>query len=181
MDYAHNGAGVAAMAGLTDTYRIGGSKRVVLAAPGDRRDEDIKALAEAAAGHYDQYICRRDDRLRDRGENEVPELLKAALLASGVPEAAIELVPDEQASVEYALASSRPGDLLVVFADSLVRTWKQIIYFESEEAGAEPVEPTAVPATPVATRPQPWERMLDDVELISDDRGVWIAHEEESD
>ena len=29
-------------------------------------DEDIAAIARLAAGHFDQYICRQDDRTRGR-------------------------------------------------------------------------------------------------------------------
>ncbi|MEM9300577.1 MAG: cyanophycin synthetase [Pseudomonadota bacterium] len=181
MDYAHNAAGVAAMAGLADTYKISGTKRALLAAPGDRRDDDIKAIAEAAAGHFDHYICRRDDNLRGRGETEIPELLKATLMEHGVKEAAIAIVAEEEESVDTALRMSRPGDLLVIFADSLVRTWKQIIYFESEDAGERPVEPTAVAEPGPTLVAQPWEGQMDDVELISDERGVWIVQDEEAD
>ena len=43
-----------------------GRRIVVLAGPGDRRDEDLVAIAHAVAGRFDHYICRRDDNLRER-------------------------------------------------------------------------------------------------------------------
>ena len=46
--------------------------------------------------------------------------------------AAITVIPDEQEAVDAALRMGQPGDLLVVFADALVRTWKQIIRFKPE-------------------------------------------------
>jgi cyanophycin synthetase len=36
---------------------------------------------------------------------------------------------DERAAVERALAMARPGDLVVIFADDVTRTWKQVIYW----------------------------------------------------
>ena len=81
----------------------------MLAGPGDRRDEDLRAIAQAVAGRFDHYICRRDDNLRDRGPDEVPRIMAAALLAAGVPQSAISVIPDEQAAIDAALRMGRPG------------------------------------------------------------------------
>jgi cyanophycin synthetase len=182
MDYGHNAAGVAAVSQMADGFTIAGRKIVVLAAPGDRRDEDVVAIAEAAAGHFDHYICRRDDRLRGRGENEVPEMLRDALMANGVSEDQIELIPDEQQAVDAALTMGRPGDMVIVFADALIRSWKQIIYFTPE--GAEEADTatttTTVPALVSLPAQQAWSEDAE-VEVISDERGVWLAKDEEGD
>ena len=61
LDYAHNPAAVGRCADLVDRFEVEGRRIVVLAAPGDRRDEDIREIAEIAAGHFDHYICRCDD------------------------------------------------------------------------------------------------------------------------
>ena len=57
-----------------------------------------------------------------------------ALLAAGVAEAAIEQIPDEQQAIDAALRMGRPGDLLLVFADALARSWKQITKFTPDGA-----------------------------------------------
>ena len=44
---------------------------LVLAAPGDRRDEDLAEIARIAAGVFDHYILRRDDNLRGRQADPV--------------------------------------------------------------------------------------------------------------
>ena len=72
-----------------------------------------------------------------------------------------------------------PGDLVLVLADNIARTWKQIIYFNSEakvEGGARK------PAINIEL-PETDDFSLDDsLEIISDERGVRIAREpEESD
>jgi hypothetical protein len=46
-----------------------------------------------------------------------------------VPDSAISVIPDEQEAIDAALAMGRPGDLLLIFADALIRSWKQIIKF----------------------------------------------------
>jgi cyanophycin synthetase len=137
-DYAHNAHAVGAMADLASRLDVRGQRIVVLAGPGDRRDEDIRAIAAQVAGRFDHYICRRDDGLRGRDPNEVPEMLAQTLRAHGVPETAIEIIPDEQAAVDAALRRGQPGDLLLIFADALTRSWKQIIKFKPETATAGP-------------------------------------------
>jgi cyanophycin synthetase len=129
-DYGHNAHAVAVMADLAQRLDVTGRRIVVLAGPGDRRDEDLVAIAHAVAGRFDHYICRRDDGLRDRAPDEVPRLQAAALRATGVPERAISIIPDEQEAIDAALRMGEPGDLLLVFADALVRSWKQITKFK---------------------------------------------------
>jgi len=129
-DYAHNAHAVAAMTDLATRLDVRGRRIVVLAGPGDRRDEDIRAIAAAVAGRFDHYICRRDDGLRGRASDEVPQMLAAVLREHGVPEAAIAIIPDEQEAISAALAMGDTGDLLMIFADALTRSWKQVIKFK---------------------------------------------------
>ena len=95
------------MADLAGRLDVAGRRIVVLAGPGDRRDEDLVAIAKAVAGRFDHYICRRDDNLRDRAPDEVPRIQAQALRAAGVPESAISIIPDEQEAIEAALAHGR--------------------------------------------------------------------------
>jgi cyanophycin synthetase len=151
-DYAHNAHAVGAMADLAARLDVRGRRIVVVAGPGDRRDEDIRAIALKVAGRFDHYICRRDDGLRGRAEAEVPTMIAEALRAQGVAETAIEVIPDEQEAIAAALAMGRPGDLLLVFADALIRSWKQIIKFKPDASG-NPVAPAHSPAASGPSRP----------------------------
>ncbi|HET6762667.1 MAG TPA: cyanophycin synthetase, partial [Longimicrobiaceae bacterium] len=63
LDYGHNPAAVRAMVDLVQRLRPEGRRIVVLSAPGDRRDEDVREVARIAAGGFDEYIVRRDDGL----------------------------------------------------------------------------------------------------------------------
>ncbi len=143
-DYGHNAHAVAALADLAQRLDVTGRRIVVLAGPGDRRDEDLVAIAQAVAGRFDHYICRRDDSLRERAPDEVPRIQARALRASGVAESAISIIPDEQEAIAAALAMGQPGDLLLIFADALVRSWKQITKFKP--AGASSAVAAAPPA-----------------------------------
>jgi cyanophycin synthetase len=175
LDYAHNPAAVRAMCGLVDRFEVDGRKLVVLAAPGDRRDEDIREIAEIAAPHFDHFICRCDDNRRGRADDEVALLLKDALLANGISEDRIDVIVDEQEATDAALHLAQPGDLILVLADNIKRTWKQIIYFNAGEQADE--TPSKSPVT--VTLPETDDFTLDSsLQIISDERGVRIAREE---
>jgi cyanophycin synthetase len=132
MDYGHNAHAVGVMADLAQRLDTSGRRIVVLAGPGDRRDEDLRAIAAAVAGKFDHYIVRRDDALRGRDGDEVPRIIAEALRALGIAEGALSIIPDEQQAVDAALHMGQAGDLVLVFADALTRTWKQIIKFQPD-------------------------------------------------
>ena len=181
LDYGHNAAAIASISRLVDRLEARGRRICVLAAPGDRRDEDIRAIAAEAGGHYDHYICKADDHRRGRGEDEVPQMLRSALLQGGVDAARIEIIPSEAQAVQAALAMAREGDLVVIFGDNIKRCWKQVAGHKVGESdlAALPEEPPTqgfVQADPNAFRLEPG------AELIRDERGVRIARaDEESD
>ena len=181
LDYGHNAAAVASIGQLADRLDVKGRRVCVLAAPGDRRDEDIDAIAAAAAGHFDHFICKADDNRRGRGEDEVPQMLRAQLCKSGVAEDRIEVIPDELRAVEFALSMAREGDLVVIFGDNISRCWKQVAGFKSDD---DPARDATVGKLAMSyVEPNPEAFMIDpEAELIRDERGVRIARlEEESD
>lgn len=179
MDYAHNAHGVSAMAALTDQLNIVGKRIVVMAAPGDRRDEDILELALAAGGHFDTYICKRDDHTRGRRGDEVPGLLHKGLIEAGVNAEQIEVIEDEQAAIVSALKRARPGDLVIVFADNIPRSWKQIIYFKPEmQAAQEKPNLSLAPATMIGMKGFEDYAEPTPMEIRQDERGVYIVAEE---
>jgi cyanophycin synthetase len=178
LDYGHNPAAVRAMVNLSDRLEVRGRRVVVLAAPGDRRDQDIEDVAREAAGHFDHYICRRDDHLRGRDGDEVPAILKRTLVAEGVDLSLIEVIPDEQDAVSGALAMAQTGDLILVFGDDITRTWKQIIYFKpGEHAGAGDAGSSVRIGTSLLSDDLDFDT---EVELVRDERGVRIAKETET-
>ena len=209
LDYAHNPDAVSKMVDLADRLEVQGRKHLVIAAPGDRRDEDVAAMAQAAAGHFDAYICKRDDKLRGREPDEIPRLLREALVEAGVSEDQVETISDEQEAVDYALGQCEEGDLLLIFGDEIARTWKQITRFgaagERKTAAAPPeLGQRAEPPEPVlATAPAPAAepvlaaggassltvpsknpatyRARGGRQLVRDRRGVRVVHDEEAD
>ena len=187
LDYGHNPAAVDAMCTLvdrlaeSDTLGTNGKRICVLAAPGDRRDEDITKMATVAANRFDHYICKRDDHVRGRGDDEVPQMMRNALLDAGVHESAIEIIISEETAVEHALQKCEQGDLLLIFADHISRTWKQITKF-GESQKTEPPKVEAEVQTFVALGDgYPEFEPPEGQKLVRDSRGVLLAIDEEAD
>ena len=174
LDFAHNPHAVEAMCKVVDQLPVAGRRIVVVAAPGDRRDEGIREVGIEVAGHFDIYVCRRDDSLRGREDAEVPAMLAQALRDQGVPEQVIHVISSEVEAVDAALRLAEPDDLVLIFADQLQRTWNQITQFRLDTplpaSGADELEPERVELP---------ELGQDDVDiegrLMRDERGVYLA------
>ncbi|MGQ0646579.1 MAG: cyanophycin synthetase [Gemmatimonadaceae bacterium] len=183
MDYGHNAAAVDAVCQLVARLECKGRRICVVAGPGDRRDEDLREIGQAAArAGFDHYICRRDDDLRGRAADEVPNMIRDAMVAMGTPAGRIQVIPDEQEAMHAGLSMAQRGDLLLLFADALVRGWKQVVHFKSEESTAEPASPTApssqrVQVSADESDPGAFAALSDEAALVRDERGVRLARE----
>jgi cyanophycin synthetase len=154
LDYAHNAHGMTAMAQTIRGLTVSGRRIGVLAAPGDRRDEDILNLARAAAPAFDFIFLREDDNLRGRKAGESGELIRQGLIASGFP--ADRISPEvyrEPEAVQRALETAQPGDLLVIFGDKLDRSWNQIVAFGRPAGETAPAPVFARHEPPLANAP----------------------------
>ena len=113
-------------------------------------------------------------------------MIAAVLREQGVPESAITLVPDEQEAIDTALRMGQPGDLLLVFADALTRSWKQVTKFRAEPATGSPastpakkapVTAAAEPTISAPTAPVSDDDVLHAAGFIRDERGLRFAGE----
>ena len=129
LDYGHNAHAVGVMTDLIQRLEVSNRRIVVLAAPGDRRDEDILEITDVVTNKFDLYILKRDDGLRGRDADEIPNMMATRLKANGVPAENIHVIPDEQLAIDAALNMAEAGDLLLIFGDALARCWKQITKF----------------------------------------------------
>jgi cyanophycin synthetase len=116
VDYAHNPAAVRALVDLA--LRMEARRRIgVITMPGDRRDEDLRALGEAAAGLDYVIVKEHPGYARGRALGEVSRLISEGLEAGGIGPRQRETVLDEMEAVTRALAMMEPGDVAVVVAD----------------------------------------------------------------
>jgi len=174
LDYGHNPAAVDTVCQTVSRFEVEGRRTVVLTAPGDRRDEDIEQIARLAAPHFDHFVLKADDHRRGRGDDEVPRMQEAVLLAEGIAPEAIEIVVDEREAVDHALRTAVPGDFVVIFGDEITRTWKQIIHFDASADG--PAREGTAPVHAGEGDDDGYETFaLHDQRLIRDERGVRLA------
>ncbi|MBC9246561.1 cyanophycin synthetase [Paracoccus sp. 11-3] len=168
LDYGHNEAAIGAMVDLVDRLKPRGKRIVCVTTPGDRRDEDVRDIAAKVAGHFDVYICHRDDNVRGRAPDEMPRIMKTALVELGVPEDAVMIIEEEQKSLAAALEMAQLDDLVLFFCDNITRSWKQIISF-TPAFEKEPDEDRAT------RRLQDSFDIPDGFQVVTDDRGVLIT------
>jgi cyanophycin synthetase len=114
VDHGHNAA---ALRGLGEAVNALGARRTVMALtlPGDRRDEDLIASAEATVPYVDEYIFYDSQDRRGRPALELARLLQRAIPAT-VPST---VVSDRETAIREAWALLRPGDRLVLIVDEV--------------------------------------------------------------
>ncbi len=175
LDYAHNPAAIDMITGLASRLDVSGKRRIVLAMPGDRRDEDIFEAAKICSQGFDEYICKADDLRRGRGFDEVPKMLEQELLKNGVSQEQIKIIPNEVDAVSYALEASKAGDLLVVLGDNIIRCWKQIIHFGDNEHSDSATGQASTESEKLFEPVEHAYELKEGQSLVKDERGVRIV------
>ena len=117
VDYAHNPA---AIEGLMEfVAELPARRRIaIITAPGDRRDDDIRAVGRLTRG-MDLAIVKEDTDRRGRSAGEIAALVVEGLVEGGMSRDRIEIVPSEAEAVDRGVALLHEGDLLVVLADDV--------------------------------------------------------------
>lgn len=130
LDYAHNPAGLGALADLVDAVRVRYQRTVgLISIPGDRRDRDIIDMGRIGAGAFDWLILREPDDSRGRPSGDVLRLLREGAAAAGGRAQRISTFPDERSAIAMAMEASAAGDLIVVTATDLDAAWAQLQAF----------------------------------------------------
>ncbi|MBA2746767.1 MAG: cyanophycin synthetase [Flavisolibacter sp.] len=117
LDYAHNPHGLKALGKFIKTMEAA-SRIGVITGVGDRRDEDIVALAEEAARIFDEIIIRHDNDLRGRTHEEIDRLLTEGIrkINMAIP---VSYVWCECDAVEKAIKIRKPNALIVVLIENI--------------------------------------------------------------
>ncbi|MCC2644240.1 MAG: cphA [Burkholderiales bacterium] len=180
LDYAHNPAALTLLCDLVGKLDVRGKRICVISAPGDRRNQDVLELATIAAGCFDRFICKQDDGKRGRSDGEIPELLKGGLIAAGVKPENIHVILSEEEAINYGLSHAAENDLLVILADDIKRSWRQITQFNTSNEEQEKTQQT-ISAKPVKIKSNLSEELSQIIRggIVSDERGVRIAYTED--
>jgi cyanophycin synthetase len=119
-DYGHN---IDALRALLESLRHFPQQRriVVYSSAGDRRDEDIIVQGKMLGTEFDEAWLYEGDYVRGRESGEI-----MALLAKGLEDAPrtrrVESIFGHLKSVDLAIESAKPGDLLMIQADTADET-----------------------------------------------------------
>jgi cyanophycin synthetase len=117
LDYAHNAA---AVEGLMDlVLNLDARRRIgVITAPGDRRDEDLRALGRLCA-RLDRVIVKEDQHRRGRPPGEIARVIIEGLREGGLAEDRIEILYEEHRAMNRALELLGDHDLVVSLIDDV--------------------------------------------------------------
>jgi len=117
IDYAHNPDGLRGFLAVANHLRgAAGRLGLLLGQAGNRKDADIRELAQVAAEFQPDLVVVKEDELhlRGRAPEEIPRIIRAELRRLGFPDAALPVVNSEVEAARYALDWARPGDVLAL-------------------------------------------------------------------
>jgi cyanophycin synthetase len=119
VDYAHNPAAYLAMAGTARQLAAG---RVValVAAPGDRRDQELAEVGRACSRGFDHVIVYEMDDRRGRLPGATAAVIAAGALEGGLPGERLQIIPDLREALRAGVAFCGREDLLLYGCASYV-------------------------------------------------------------
>ncbi len=119
VDYAHNAAAyraiVATARALTSGRLIG-----VVAAPGDRRDDDLIEIGRVCGGGFDEVVVYEMDDKRGRAAGATAKAVARGVsnarngAVAGPADAVVPVILDVRAAIRDAVQRSLPGDMVVI-------------------------------------------------------------------
>lgn len=117
VDYAHNPAGMQAMAQFTQALNATRTL-VAFSQPGDRPDSLIRELTQAAWKIKPDKVIVSELAQYHRGRNhgEVFAVIQDELLRCGAQESQVQHFDEECDALQFALEWAKPGDLVVMLA-----------------------------------------------------------------
>jgi len=135
MDYCHNVAGLEAMADFVK--RMGVDRAVaMIAMPGDRSDDDIRAFGKLAGRTFSELVIREDANPRGRRRGEVADLLGTAATDGGMASDKITVVPDEVEAALAAVAKADRNDLVILLVDRPALVWQELTQASKDGANS---------------------------------------------
>jgi cyanophycin synthetase len=131
VDYAHNPSSFQAIGKylekITEFPKIG-----IIAAIGDRRDEDIISIGRISAQIFDEIIIRYGKNLRGRTPDEIVELLQSGIYQER-PEMKLKIIPGEKESISYAIDNAEKGAFIIVCTEEGQSALEIIRKYKEEE------------------------------------------------
>jgi len=148
VDYGHNADALAALIPVMDKFPHQ-RRTCVYTAAGDRRDCDMIRQGELLGNAFDQIILYEDHYMRGRAAGEIIRLFRSGA-EKGKRVQQIEAIQGADAAVEFALRGAKPGDLLLVQADTVDETVSFIRRYLEATAPEPALEETTAAGSPPA-------------------------------
>ncbi len=125
VDYGHNPSSLVALIEALNQFPH--KRRTALyTCAGDRRDCDMIRQGELLGEAFDRVILYEDHYVRGRQSGEIMGLLRGGVFGSGLTNgrraAEVQEVCGAVPAIESALATVRPGELLLIQADTIDET-----------------------------------------------------------
>jgi cyanophycin synthetase len=114
-DYGHNTSSLAAMLEALEQFP-NNYRTCIYSAAGDRRDADMIRQGELLGAAFDRVILYEDQYLRGREPGQISALFRQGI-ESALRTKDVEEHQGWNHAIESALATLKPGDLLVCQAD----------------------------------------------------------------
>jgi cyanophycin synthetase len=118
VDYAHNTDGFIHLKKYLEQSDAS-PKIGVIAAPGDRRDEDIRNAGACAASTFDEVIIKHDADGRGRTNAQITQLLMEGIQRVN-PQLPVTVISNEKDAIYHAIEHARQGSLVVVWVDKVM-------------------------------------------------------------
>ena len=131
VDFAHNPDGFQAISNYLAKVDMH-PKVGVIAATGDRRDDDIRELGRIAGRTFDEIIIRQDKNLRGRTDEEIMNLLKEGITEVN-PDLPVICINPEADSIKYCIENAKKGSHITVCSDVIAEALDLIMQYKERD------------------------------------------------
>lgn len=131
VDFAHNPDGFQAISNYLAKVDMH-PKVGVIAATGDRRDDDIRELGRIAGRTFDEIIIRQDKNLRGRTDEEIMNLLKEGITEVN-PDLPVICINPEADSIKYCIENAKKGSHITVCSDVIAEALDLIMLYKEKD------------------------------------------------
>ncbi len=131
VDFAHNPDGFQAISNYLAKVDMH-PKVGVIAATGDRRDDDIRELGRIAGRTFDEIIIRQDKNLRGRTDEEIMNLLKEGITEAN-PNVPVICINPEADSIKYCIENAKKGSHITVCSDVIAEALDLIMQYKERD------------------------------------------------
>lgn len=132
LDYAHNPEALASLGRMVAAIRPEGRRSIaMISIPGDRRDEEIRAMGAIGAEYFDTLVFRETPDARGRRRGEVMRLLCEGASETGCDRRRIHSVYEEDDAARAAMGMAKEGDVVVLMPTRVEQVWDLVRDFRA--------------------------------------------------